>query len=226
MIEAFGKYRFVIWSMLVAVAVASILFGGAEVFSNDQWRGIWSANSKPPYVGPEFTPVKIPSPNGTLSINATKEGLSLGKGNKILSHLNILINPPLTEVLWAPDSHHFAVNVSDGGLVGTWETKVYTIDSDDRPIDLDIDKKIRSISANLFQCDSKEEPNVGAVAWLDASKEILIVMEVPPHSSCRNMGHLFGFRVSVKSGKIVERISEAHLLKKWAHVLGVRFVKR
>ncbi len=222
-----NKIRFVILSLLILIAVISKAIGGDVVSSRSQCDGIWAAGAVSPYpdsgqsyLDPDFTPTKIPAPNGIFSIYATSEGLSL-VGKDSSTHLEVF--PPLMEVLWAPDSRHFAVNVSDGGLVGTWEAKFYSVDTNERPVSRDIQKIVKVLSNKLLECDPKEEANIGAVAWLNDGKEVLMIAEVPPHSSCRNMGTIFGFRVSVKSGRIIERISEKGLRKKWADVMGCRF---
>ena len=211
--------------LLILGAAVSNAAGPDSVFPLERCTGIWAAEAKASYIGPDFSPTNVPAPNDNFSINATREGLSLvGKrGNP--SHLEILVNPPLMEVLWSPDSRNFVINVSDGGLVGSWEAKFYSIDADERPVSRDIQNIIMPIANKLLKCEPKEEANIGAVSWLDNGKEVLIIVEVPPHSTCQNMGAVFGFRVSVKAGKIIERISEADLLKKWGNVLGCRFAK-
>lgn len=218
--------RYLVLTLLILVAVILEAAGADSGLPGERCAGIWAAASKAPYAEPDFSPTNIFAPNGKFSVNATSEGLSLVKKGGRATDLDILVNPPLMEVLWAPDSRNFVINVSDGGLVGSWDVKFYSIDEDERPVLQHVEKLIRQISSNLLDCDPKEEANIGAVSWLKHGKEILIVVEVPPHSSCRNMGAIFGFRVSVKSGKIIERISEDDLRKKWANVLGCRFMKR
>jgi len=128
------------------------------------------------------------------------------------------------EVLWSPDSNGFAINVSDGGLVGTWETHIYTIDQNGNPAPRNLQRLILPIVSKFLRCEPKEVANFGIAAWLNGSKEVLMIAEVPPHSSCRNMGTLIGFRISVLSGKIIERISERELRRKWKSFLGCRFM--
>ncbi|MFA7060097.1 MAG: hypothetical protein WC156_04690 [Pedobacter sp.] len=214
--------RKVILLLLVVVHVVPYIACADELNSHERCSGIWAVGAKSPYTGPDFIPTKITSPNGLASINASSEGLSF-VGKKAPIQLKVLINPPLTEVLWAPDSRGFTINVSDGGLVGTWEAHVYSIDQDGNPIPHNIRKLIFPITNKFLKCEPKEVANFGITAWLNGSKEILIVAEVPPHSSCRNMGAIIGFQISVKSGKIIERISEKELRKKWKSYLGCRF---
>lgn len=217
--------RLLVLPLLILGTLVSNAATAAPVFPFERCTGIWAAAARSPYLGADFNPTDILAPNANYSINATSAGLSVvGKRGK-RTHLEILVNPPLMEVLWPPDSRNFVINVSDGGLVGSWEAKFYSIDADDRPVSRDVQSIIVPIANKLLKCEPKEDANIGAVSWLDNGNEILIIVEVPPHSSCRNMGAVFGFRVSVKSGKIIERISEADLHKKWATVLGCRFTK-
>jgi len=194
-----------------------------ELTQNCKCGGIWAANGKPPYVGPDFAPSEIPAPNGRVSLKAYSGSLSLVGRKHSINLRKILVNPPLMEVLWSPDSRNFVVNVSDGGLVGSWDTYFYSVDQDEYPAFRDIESLIRPIANKLPQCDMAEQANIGTVAWLNEGKELLLVAEVPPHSSCRNMGDLLGFRISVESWRITERISEDRLRKKWGKVLGCRF---
>lgn len=227
MSEIFGdnRMRLLVLIVLILGSIVSKVAVADAVCPFERCTGIWAASAKTPYLSPDFNPTNIPAPNAKYSINATREGLSLVGTRSNPSHLEILLNPPLVEVLWSPDSRNFVINVSDGGLVGSWEAKFYAIDADGRPVSLDIQNIIMPIANKLLKCEPKEEANIGAVSWLNDGEEVLIIAEVPPHSSCQNMGAVFGFRVSIKSGKILERISEDDLHKKWPNVLGCRFKK-
>lgn len=187
--------------------------------------GIWAVSAKPPYVGSGLIPSEIPAPNGTSSVKASRYSLSLVSGEHTKELQELLFTPALTEVLWSPDSRNFVINTSEGGWVGQWNTYFYSIDQDGYPISRDLESLIRSIANNFAQCDPPEEANIGTVAWLNDGKELLFVAEVPPHSSCRNMGDTLGFRVSVQSWKVIERISEGELQKNWTTVFGCRFME-
>lgn len=188
--------------------------------------GIWSIQGKPLYVGDPFNPATLQAPSGSASLNATSDGLSFRFGHKNAIPLDVMINPPLMEAIWAPDSRGFAINVSDGGLVGTWESFVFTIGDDGVPILLSVHKTIRKVLAATLRCEPKEIANVGFVIWLAGGKEALMVAEVPPHSSCQNMGSIFGFRIVIDSGHVVERISESLVRRRWAGWLGCRIIRK
>jgi hypothetical protein len=65
--------------------------------------------------------------------------------------------------------------------------------------------------------------NLGVATWLNGGKGVLVILEVPPHSSCRNMGALVGYEVSLADLKIVERLPEATLRARSGGSLGSRF---
>jgi hypothetical protein len=131
----------------------------------------------------------------------------------------------LAELLWAPDSSAFVVTESDGGWVGSWLVNVYRIDGD-TVAKLDVSQAVTDVFQKRYPCVEPETPNVGAVAWLEGSKRLLLVAEVPPHSSCHEMGKLGGFVVEVPGGRIVQEYSEAELRDKWGKYLGIRLSAR
>lgn len=211
--------RIIILLLFVFVTFALNVTEGETI----QCTGIWAEGAKLPFKGDMLTSTESISPNGVSSISGSMEGLSLINKGKV-SHIDILFSPPLVEVLWAPDSRKFVINMSDGGLVGTWETCIYSIDDRGNPVPIDIQNLIKPISNKIMQCEPKEEANIGIAAWLNNSTEILLIVEVPPHSSCRNMSTITGFRISIETRKIIERISENELRKNWKRVLGCRFI--
>lgn len=185
--------------------------------------GIWSSEGKPLYLGDDLVPNRVLAPNQIISIQASNDGLFVIRmANKAIG-IDVLINRPLMEVLWSPDSQRFALNVSDGGVVGGWFAKVYLIDESGGVNQIDIGSEVLRLANALPRCEEREDANIGVVSWLDGGKELLLVAEVPPHSSCRNMGALQGFRVSASTGVVVEHISERQLRQKWNATLGCRF---
>lgn len=181
--------------------------------------GAWSAKGKYAYEPPG----RIEAPNRKHAIIVADPGLSLvdDRGSAeaaIERHLN------LTEILWAPDSRRFALTESEGGLVGTWHLYVYRIDSANRLTHLDLTEAIQLETRDFAKCfEGPESRNVGAASWLNRN-ELLVIAEVPPHSSCRNMGAITGFRVSANSGRVLERLPVKQLRKRYGNLLGCRLV--
>jgi hypothetical protein len=125
----------------------------------------------------------------------------------------------LTEMLWAPDSRHVAVNASSGGVVGTWNLTVFEV-RQRRPKRLPPYRALQAAANRLPRCETPEIANLGVAAWLKGGAEMLVVAQAPPHSSCRNMGALHGYRVATASGRILESLPYAALRKRWPRELG------
>lgn len=207
----------------LAGAAVAVLAKSVSADQSGACTGIWAAGAKSPLVAANVPLQDIVAPDGKISIKAGDNGLSV-IGRKSITHLDDVIgDPPVTEILWSPNSRNFVVNESDGGLVGTWTAYLYTLDLNDKPVPYHLEKLMRSVIARIPNCELEESANFGAITWLNDGKELLLVAEVPPHSSCKNMGDVVGFRVSLQSRKIVERLSESTLRKKWSGMLGCRF---
>jgi len=193
--------------------------------SQDQvCKGIWASDGVSPFVGSNAPLREVVSPNRKFSIKAASDGLSVVGSQSITRLEDAIGNLPVTEILWSPNSKYFAVNESDGGLVGTWTSHLYKLDESDKPIKVPLEKSIRKIIDLLPHCQTEENANFGVVAWLRGGNEILVIAEVPPHSSCRNMGEITGLRISLQTRRVIERLSERVLRKNWSSVLGCRFV--
>jgi len=133
----------------------------------------------------------------------------------------------LAELGWSPDSKAFFVTQSDGGEVGTWYVNIYIL-GPRFLIDADITNEVKKDFMARYNCDvwgedrGNEIPNIAAIKWLNGSSKLLLLAEVPPHSSCPEMGKFMGYVVSVPSGKILVRYSAAEVKAKWGRSLGRR----
>jgi len=121
--------------------------------------------------------------------------------------------------MWAPDSRHFVANASDGGVVGTWNATVFAV-RQGRAHRLAPLRDVQLAANRLARCEEPETANLGVAAWLAGGAEMLVVAQVPPHSSCRNMGQMHGYRVATGSGRILESLSHATMRKRWGRTLG------
>lgn len=209
--------------LLLALGSSSMQVIGDGTSVSKTCSGIWASNAKQLYYGDNLIPVNVSAPDKAAYVKTIDDVVVITGKNIPESRLNIPTNPSLMEVIWSPDSRSFAINTSDGGAVGSWIVNVYTLSASGKPEALIIDSEIGRIVETLPKCDEKEDANVGIAAWLSGGNEFLLVVEVPPHSSCRNMGALRGFRVSTVSGKIKERLSEEALRQSLGSTLGCRF---
>ncbi len=183
--------------------------------------GLWSAHGSPAYKSSDNHSGSVKSPDGRFSIHASSRGLSLKAGRAGEELLEVLVNPPLTEVLWAPDSHRFAINSSDGGLIGSWQGKYFdTMAGVGQPAGHDLSGIVQEATASFARCDDKEIVNFGIATWIHGSNELLVVVQVPPHSSCKNMGEILGLIVTSKAPRVTGRLSGAEVRRKWNGALG------
>jgi hypothetical protein len=189
-------------------------------------EGTWAVSGCDAFNPPRYETGKVRSPSGQFSVDGTTYNLFFNNGSTPPIPLNIIFTRTLTEIVWAPNSMSFAVNTSEGGNVGTFETAIYTINKTLKIKRIKIDPKVHMHMMRFQRCDplEPERPNLGVSAWLANGSEILLVAEVPPHSSCKNMGALLGFRISATTGRLIDKIPEPVLRTKYKHLLGARFV--
>lgn len=206
------QHRFTLTMILAAgVSVPSL---GAEL-------GMWAASGT--LLGSQQE-ASVPAPNGLLSIGQVQDEVPVFVSGGTSTRLKEILSPPfLTEVLWSPKSDAFVLNSSDGGLVGTWDGYVYFVGKGSRLSRRTLRSLIRPLLRGWPQCP--EVPNVGASGWLSEAHKLLVVAEVPPHSSCRNMGAILGFKVDVVSWKVEQRIPENDLRSSFRAILGPRFLR-
>ncbi len=130
----------------------------------------------------------------------------------------------LAELLWSPNSDAFFITESDGGEVGTWQVSVYKIEGN-HVNEIDVSNKVLNSFKKQYKCTEIEDPNIGAIKWLNGGKNILLVAEVPPHSSCNEMGKVRGYVVEISSGRITKEFDEKALKLHWGIYLGKRIMK-
>jgi hypothetical protein len=108
---------------------------------------------------------------------------------------------------------------SDGGLVGTYHTKIFYLTASG----LRIIEPIAN-GRTLFppRCFSEEEyPNVGGVKWIGkGSSRLLIAVQVPPHSSCASMGTFKLFQINLPKGTVVSSYDQLAAKRLFSDALG------
>lgn len=127
----------------------------------------------------------------------------------------------LAELQWSPDSTALFVTESYGGVVGDWHATVYLVEGSSIHR-LNVTKEVVNSFKKHYHCKEPEEPNVGAIKWLNGAK-LLLVAEVPPHSSCPEMGEIRGYIVEIPTGEILQEFDEKRLRTGWGDYLGKRF---
>jgi hypothetical protein len=186
-------------------------------------ENIWSKSGKIPTAEASGGQMVF-SLDGRKSVIGTENGLLFDGGGGRPIKLPVVALAPLWEVVWAPNSLSFAVNASDGGAVGTWDTTIFELHADGAISAFFVSSLVRRAASQFARCDSPEVLNVALVGWEGNGAIAHVVAEVPPHSSCKNMGSLQGYRIDVKSKKILGRLSDFGLRKRWRGELGSRFI--
>lgn len=127
----------------------------------------------------------------------------------------------LAELAWAPDSRAFFLTESGGGLVGEWFVTVYTLDKG-KVVDRDVTREVIRRFKKHYRCIEDQPPNLGGVAWVQGSRRLLVVAEVPPHSNCPQMGKIRGYIVDVASGEVLQEFTAKELKVGWRRHIGDR----
>jgi hypothetical protein len=172
--------------------------------------------------------IRVPSPDGQKIIRIEKDQWWLiVTGQKIpLKPHNAYVTYP-AEIAWAPDSKAFYVTQSDGNIAG-FHTIIYQLEGKQiRSLDLnrllhrDFDRRHKCVFYDGGK-DVGEDPNIGGLQWIDGSRSLLFIAEIPPHSLCPEPGYFGGYLVSIPDRRIMSRYSPQQLMTDWATVLGER----
>lgn len=124
------------------------------------------------------------------------------------------------ELLWAPHSRAIAVTANESGAGGAYEAAILV-----RPAkghhwrQIDLTDKVSKLFAPRMRCNGDEEPNVAAIGWTSGQR-LIVVAQVPPHSSCANRGSFTGYIVDVPSGDVLMEIDRQTLRRRYARMLG------
>jgi hypothetical protein len=166
--------------------------------------------------------MSVLSPDHRKIVNVSDTSIGVSENGGELTGIENLGIDALAELLWAPNSGAFVVTSSDGGIVGTWDVRLFLL-SGNVVQAAAIASQVRADFKTRFKCQDNEDPNLAALKWVDASaSQLIIVAEVPPHSSCTGMGRIAGYGVSVPSGRILRRYSGSELRERWGQALGQR----
>jgi hypothetical protein len=206
----------------IFLLLTSFFSGSLSAFEDSKIEGQWSKEATFLPYKDGIRKVEIASPDrrkiaiiGGVELSVVMDGKRIqGTEDEGIS--------TLAELAWSPDSKAFFVTESYGGEVGEWVVWINVIEGE-RVRVINPAKDVSKSFKKHYKCYNAEEPNVGAVKWLNGGKHLLLVAEVPPHSSCPEMGKLRGYIVEIPTGKIVQEFDEAKLTTDWGPFLGKRF---
>jgi hypothetical protein len=151
----------------------------------------------------------------------TLNGIALrvtGAGSfQILRHAKLLYSFRIADffnqngvVIWAPQLDAFAINYSDGGAIGNFHVRLFTV-TEDKVVD--VTKAIAPAVADFksrHYCKARGN-NVTALKWVKDSRHLLLLTEVYPTGDCAELGYFEGYLVTVPQGAIQKRLTEAEL---------------
>lgn len=219
------------------VGLLVVVVGQAQEAGELPRPGLWSAHatrleySPGTAEKPGIRALRIPSPDKKLVLVVRDNLITVERGGGRLHGTEGVRLHPLAEMAWAPDAKAFFITQSDGGNVGTWTLDVYLIDGN-QVRQVDVIHEVKLEFSKHYRCSeltnptATEEPNIAALAWLHDSSNLLVVAEVPPHSSCPEMGKLGGYIVAVPSGRILQDMDEKSLRASWTRTLGERLLMK
>jgi hypothetical protein len=167
----------------------------------------------------------ISSPDGTKAIlirppripgsDENHEVVVRAYGREHRTTAGALVN---AEVAWAPDSTAFFVTYSEGGNVGTYHVKLVHVTASGLAVTEPIPEG-RKLGAPT--CVDVESPNVGAVRWTGrGSRRLLVAVQVPPHSSCADMGTFSLFEIELPRARVIKKWSQLDGKKRFGTSLG------
>ncbi|MBO3276333.1 hypothetical protein [Pseudomonas schmalbachii] len=184
-------------------------------------KGVWSSTETALY-RQDGTSRTIHSKDNSISIEPSQNGIAISQSNGDSSTTPITYSPPLAQTIWNNAGNGFAINSSEGGLVGTWSTEIYVKYAKGKLINLSINDVIQPYLNSFQKCDPPELANYAAIGWSADDRVVLLIIESPPHSSCRNMGEIMGVALDTSANQVIQILPQQKLKKKWREKLGQR----
>jgi hypothetical protein len=124
-----------------------------------------------------------------------------------------------TEVLWSPDSRAFALTGSCCGAGGQYETDVFYVYKK-RLVRVELTTLMERAFGHPVRCSWPESPNVAAVKWLIASKELLVAAEIMHHSNCDSFGTFKAYVVDLAGHRVVKVLNQLETKRLYHDDLG------
>lgn len=208
-------------SLLISALLGSFCLGGEAVATSGEWSR--EATLLEYHEGARAAAVVASDGRKRVIIHGV--ALAVEMEGKRLPGIEDAGVSTIAELAWAPDSRAFFITESYGGEVGEWLVSVYLIENE-RVRREHVTREVVRRFHKHYRCIEPEEPNVGAITWVKGSEQLLVVAEVPPHSSCPEMGKVRGYLVEVPTGRILQEFPENQLKARWGRHLGQRFSPR
>jgi len=209
------RLKFTMGALLIPlICIAAPLNEEASSF------GTWGRASESLYQGLEPRSKGVVAPDALSTVYSTHDGLFIRTSDGEVT-LPVVLTPGLAEAVWAPTSKFVALTVSDGGVVGTWDT--YLVPTGDPSNLFSVRGIVTNAAKDIFKCNG-EILNIGAIGWDKHSDIVKVIAEVPPHSTCEDMGKIEGLVINVRTRTVQRRLNRKEVLEQWRDILGRRFM--
>lgn len=189
----------------------------------DLWEEMWAGVKDDANALSSAHAVEVSSPDGKKRITAKyaeQQEAVLLEIRVPLFHAAFNIGPGVqSAVEWSPDSSAFFVTTSDQGANGWYHTLIYFVD-EESITEIDPTPLVLKAFGHPVKCGYLEDPNVGAIAWLNGSSDIVIAAEVIDHSNCDSFGTFKAYEVALPELKIVKTYDQIEAKKLFHDSLG------
>ncbi|HBM2001747.1 TPA: hypothetical protein LUK53_002381 [Escherichia coli] len=208
-----------VYLWLVRVIASGLVILSIFTMTASGHGGSWSHDAIALYDGLTPRAEGVNSPDGKMAVVVNNESLALKSANT-LSPIDIAFSSGLVEILWSADPRYFTITTSDGGWVGTWDTYVIDTKNLNQLKIIPIRPLVEGVLTKTWMCDGEEEINIGGISW---GNNLHVLAEVPPHSSCKNMGQVKGIIIDMQHEHIVQTLDNKMVHQAWKKQIGERF---
>jgi hypothetical protein len=159
----------------------------------------------------------IPSPDGSVMLAVEGDTAQLQvKGVPVGEPFLVLADE---EWIWSPDSRAL-VATSIFGSSGPSAAGVIIVAGNQPHLDVAKDVE-RDFAARHSSLPCAEYPNTAGLTWVEDSRKLVLVAEVPVSPRCEKAdGYFEAYVVSVPEGKILRRYSMKETITRFRKVLG------
>ncbi len=160
------------------------------------------------------------SPDGHLTLRIDRAGHLdvIQRGGELLEGDLKPIEPPAM-LSWSPSSRHFAISDGEGSGM-TSVLRVFTIVGTRVVEDAEIQAAATNGYRHIRSCRTGAvDPDVWALGWSADGGRLYALMQTTVHEPCGPPGSFRGVVADVKTGRILEWLSETATRRRFRHLL-------
>lgn len=151
---------------------------------------------------------EVPGMDGLVLRAGSSAKFELRRYGKILYHFQVAdFSNPNGTVVWAPDGKAFAVDYSDGGAIGNFHVRLFSVSGEAvKDVSTAIEPAVNDFKSRHY-CKTRGN-NVTALKFIRDARHLLLMTDVYPTGDCGpDLGHTEGYVVSVPDGKIQRHLT-------------------